>query len=1040
MTSQLYRLYYVFSLLIAIASVDINTALIEIGPGSNSNIALENHAGGFTVTANDHATYLNLLTLYIEQNKQGSFLLPDQCSTLILNINAQALTQIYGTLFSNGRVIMINPSGLIVGEHGVIDTAQFTFSTLPIHNLDAFKEGKLLNESATGKVCIKGTIRAPEGVFIFSNHIEKSETSGSGKVTLANKEAILFQPEENSDFYLTCDWKKFAETHSGDSLVEAAYRCVAHMNQQDTDCMLQLKTCHDVNILDVYPSLIEITTTGDVTCEDNSLIHSENVYLKARKIQLQAKDIDLTSSYLEAPTIILKGVDTALQIAHSQLIGNSMDITSEDKITLSETHITSDCFLLTGDRAYLRSCRIQDATSAAEHNESSFSSAPQACLSTINIKAARCHIQNSELTSDVITGSSSSPPIETANPRIQNELEIIDSKITGREKVEWNYPTINRTDLSEIAVTQSMIRSSLIHLVADNININGSTPTLLDVSRSIGKKKISIQASKTIYLAENASLLAYGSDREHGGAIDLTAKSLHLHGKVNVTGGENGGSGGSVKLLCDYFHGNNHGMSHILRAGSSQNNPGTLTRGPYSDSSTHVGSKSPHTRSAYILTDFIKSESKKGPLILDSPNGLTFDSDSPLIYDSPYSLNFVSNDMEVLAPIINQGKGNLEFQAQNLLIYSETNDSAGLKTQRDITLNVAHVNLVAENSTAFIKASQGTLTATGTFSASANNGTATIDAPNIKVIGTMETQSMGVGEVIISNPVQLTIAAKNIYAQGQSTFSCPGPIALKSEQNIALKSSSGDLFVTGKVLTIRANNRVLLDRARTAAVHSVEIAADQINILNDSKVTANQGDVFFKATNDIMLDKASQALAKSGKIRIDAGRHFSCLDSASLISMGEGGIRIRAGLKNTAGGVRLDFDTNLNAAHLPIHIETNKHNDIQGIINGFRAPKSTQDINTPYQIFCEIPEDVYSDTIYPFKILYRHPGQVELPEATVTSAAFDRIFITFAGPFTAELFRNLHPYDAFTQDAIAFTIQFSSNPTQYYEIKRPTFP
>ncbi|MBA3773763.1 MAG: filamentous hemagglutinin N-terminal domain-containing protein [Ramlibacter sp.] len=51
---------------------------------------------------------------------------------------------IYGTLSSNGRLVLVNPSGIAVGAGAVVDTAGFTASTLRMSDADALA-GRLVS-------------------------------------------------------------------------------------------------------------------------------------------------------------------------------------------------------------------------------------------------------------------------------------------------------------------------------------------------------------------------------------------------------------------------------------------------------------------------------------------------------------------------------------------------------------------------------------------------------------------------------------------------------------------------------------------------------------------------------------------------------------------------------------------------------------------------------------------------------------------------------------------------------------------------------
>src|SRR5438094_3920999 len=76
-----------------------------------------------------------------------SFSVPSGSTTRFDQPTAQSLSinrvlgndpsAIFGTLSSNGRLVLVNPSGIAVGAGAVVDTAGFTASTLKMSDADA---------------------------------------------------------------------------------------------------------------------------------------------------------------------------------------------------------------------------------------------------------------------------------------------------------------------------------------------------------------------------------------------------------------------------------------------------------------------------------------------------------------------------------------------------------------------------------------------------------------------------------------------------------------------------------------------------------------------------------------------------------------------------------------------------------------------------------------------------------------------------------------------------------------------------------------
>src|SRR5262249_47485577 len=97
---------------------------------------------------------------------------------------------ILGQLSSNGRVFLINPSGIAFGQGAVIDVAGFAASTLNISDPD-WLSGRMrfMGTGAEGKITNAGTIKTAEGghVYLVAPNVENTGviTSPKGEVVIA---------------------------------------------------------------------------------------------------------------------------------------------------------------------------------------------------------------------------------------------------------------------------------------------------------------------------------------------------------------------------------------------------------------------------------------------------------------------------------------------------------------------------------------------------------------------------------------------------------------------------------------------------------------------------------------------------------------------------------------------------------------------------------------------------------------------------------------------------------------------------------------
>lgn len=93
---------------------------------------------------------------------------PNAASTSINRVLGNNPSQIFGTLSSNGKLVLVNPAGIAVGAGAVVDTAAFTASTLRMSDADALA-GRLVFGDGTGGglLSVAGQVIARHGDVVL---------------------------------------------------------------------------------------------------------------------------------------------------------------------------------------------------------------------------------------------------------------------------------------------------------------------------------------------------------------------------------------------------------------------------------------------------------------------------------------------------------------------------------------------------------------------------------------------------------------------------------------------------------------------------------------------------------------------------------------------------------------------------------------------------------------------------------------------------------------------------------------------------------
>jgi len=178
------------------------TVMAQLPTGANvvaGNAVISATANQLDVNATSTRTIVNWNQFNIGVGQTANFNLPDSSSAILNRVTSIDMpSAINGALNSNGHVYVVNPSGIVVGSGGIVNTNAFVASTLDIAN-DKFMAGGALTFSGDSAAAIvnNGTINTGDGgAHLIANQIANNGTitsiggnitlSGGGSVTLNN--------------------------------------------------------------------------------------------------------------------------------------------------------------------------------------------------------------------------------------------------------------------------------------------------------------------------------------------------------------------------------------------------------------------------------------------------------------------------------------------------------------------------------------------------------------------------------------------------------------------------------------------------------------------------------------------------------------------------------------------------------------------------------------------------------------------------------------------------------------------------------------
>ncbi|WP_157895226.1 filamentous hemagglutinin N-terminal domain-containing protein [Verrucomicrobium sp. GAS474] len=162
-------------------------------------------SGNTLTVVNSNGAVINWQDFSIGAGELTKFIQSDANSTVLNRVVGTNLSQIYGTLSSNGKVFLINPNGVMIGATGIVNTAGFMASTLDINNADFIANngsGAMhFVGNSTAAITNLGTINAVGGdVYLIAKHIDNQGTVNASEVAGKGGLVGLYATDE---LYLT---------------------------------------------------------------------------------------------------------------------------------------------------------------------------------------------------------------------------------------------------------------------------------------------------------------------------------------------------------------------------------------------------------------------------------------------------------------------------------------------------------------------------------------------------------------------------------------------------------------------------------------------------------------------------------------------------------------------------------------------------------------------------------------------------------------------------------------------------------------------
>lgn len=155
---------------------------------------------GTTTTITQHSSHavIDWQDFSIGQSDLTQFILPSANAEVLNRVISAIPSEILGRLQSNGKVYLVNPNGIVIGQGAVIDVGGFIGSTLDLDIADFMADGPdhFIGDSRAAVINI-GEIRAKDGdIYLVAHRVDNqgSLTATEGEVGLVAARDVVIAP------------------------------------------------------------------------------------------------------------------------------------------------------------------------------------------------------------------------------------------------------------------------------------------------------------------------------------------------------------------------------------------------------------------------------------------------------------------------------------------------------------------------------------------------------------------------------------------------------------------------------------------------------------------------------------------------------------------------------------------------------------------------------------------------------------------------------------------------------------------------------
>lgn len=192
----------------------------------SGNASIQSSGSQTTINQGSNRAIINWQGFSINRGESTRFNLPSSSSAVLNRVVGGNPSELLGSLSSNGKVFLINPNGVLVGNGATINTGAFFASTRDVNNQQFMNGGNLdFFGSANASVVNLGTINATSGDVVLLAHTVENQgsiTAPAGAVALTSATELLYAPAANDRVVVKASALKDGGSVSNEGTIAAA--------------------------------------------------------------------------------------------------------------------------------------------------------------------------------------------------------------------------------------------------------------------------------------------------------------------------------------------------------------------------------------------------------------------------------------------------------------------------------------------------------------------------------------------------------------------------------------------------------------------------------------------------------------------------------------------------------------------------------------------------------------------------------------------------------------------------------------------------